>query len=143
MAAPLVGAPPPPDMLFEMPVFAMPGGPNTMAGAPADGAYRNETLEPRLIEGLRAEGTRTTTTIAAGAMGNALPIEVVSERWYSPDLHVILMTRRYDPRFGETVYRLTNIDRSEPSPDLFKVPPDFKVQDMRRGRPMPVRPEER
>ena len=40
------------------------------------------------------------------------------------------MTRRVDPRFGETVYRLTNIDRSEPSPEIFKVPPDFKVEEI-------------
>jgi hypothetical protein len=70
-------------------------------------------------------------TIPAGSMGNALAIEVVNERWYSPQLKVVLMTRRYDPRFGETVYRLTNIVRSEPSPELFKVPPDFRVEDVK------------
>lgn len=39
------------------------------------------------------------------------------------------MSRQSDPRFGETTYRLTNIVRSEPPPDLFEVPADFKVFD--------------
>ena len=104
----------------------------SVAAAPWEGAVKSETLEPKQIEGVRAEGTRTTITIAAGAMGNALPIEIVSERWFSPELKVVLLTRRFDPRFGETVYRLTNIVRSEPAPELFKVPADFRIDD---GRP--------
>jgi len=96
-----------------------------------EGEKKAEQLEARTIEGLRAEGTRTTMTVPAGAVGNALPIDVVSERWFSPELQVVLMTRRADPRFGETIYRLTNIVRSEPSPDLFEVPPDFRIEDMK------------
>lgn len=89
---------------------------------------KTETLAPREIEGLRVEGTKTTMTIEAGAVGNALPIEVVSERWYSPELQVVVLTRRSDPRFGETVYRLTNIVRAEPAADLFEVPADFTAR---------------
>ena len=37
------------------------------------------------------------------------------------------MSRQSDPRYGETTYRLTNLTRGEPSPDLFEVPADFKV----------------
>ena len=101
------------------------------ADMPWEGEKKTEQLEARTIEGLRAEGTRTTMTVPAGAVGNALPIDVVSERWFSPELQVVLMTRRADPRFGETIYRLTNIVRSEPSPDLFEVPPDFRIEDMK------------
>ncbi len=39
------------------------------------------------------------------------------------------MSRQSDPRFGETTYRLTNLDRSEPSPQLFEIPADFTVID--------------
>jgi hypothetical protein len=93
---------------------------------------RTETLPSQLLEGIRVEGTRTTTVISAGSMGNALPIEIISERWYSRDLQVVMMTRRSDPRFGETVYRLTNVVRAEPPADLFRVPPDFRVERNRR-----------
>jgi hypothetical protein len=37
------------------------------------------------------------------------------------------MSRHSDPRFGETTYRLTNIVRVEPSPDLFEPPSEFTV----------------
>ncbi len=100
-----------------------------------------ETLETKVLEGVKVEGTRRTTTIPAGAMGNVQPMEMVFEQWYSPELKVIVMTRRVDPRFGETTYRLTNIQRTEPSPDLFKIPADFRIEDRRPGAMMPVRPE--
>lgn len=141
---PLMAGPPSDVMVMSEAIAAEPGA--VFAGGIAamrfDGAMKTEKLAPQLIEGLSAEGTRTTMTIPAGAMGNALPIEVVSERWYSPDLDVVLMTRRTDPRFGETVYRLTNITRDEPSPDLFSVPSDFKVEDVRPGRMLQLRKDE-
>lgn len=101
------------------------------AETPWGAESKTEQLEPRTIEGLRAEGTRTTSTIPAGALGNTLPIEIVTERWFSPELQVVLMTHRSDPRVGETIYRLTNIVRGEPSPDLFKVPADFRIEEMK------------
>jgi hypothetical protein len=131
------------DRPFEIAVPPPPPPPPPMMASrvPFDASVVTETLPSQSFDGIRGEGTRTTMTIPAGAMGNALPIEVVTERWHSPELQVILMTRRVDPRFGETVYRLTNIDRSEPSADLFKVPAGFKIDDVQRGVPRPVRPE--
>jgi hypothetical protein len=55
---------------------------------------------------------------AAGAIGNLRPIEIVTERWYSPELRVVVFSRRADPRFGETIYRLTNITRRARNPML-------------------------
>ena len=43
-----------------------------------------ETLGTRYVAGIRAEGTRTTTTIPAGVFGNVRPMNIVSERWYAP-----------------------------------------------------------
>lgn len=86
-----------------------------------------EHLGRQLVEGIEAEGTRSTTTIPAGQIGNELPLNIVSERWVSPELRVLVLSRQTDPRFGETTYRLTNIVRGEPSPDLFEPPPEFTV----------------
>ena len=86
-----------------------------------------EQLPARDIEGVRAEGTRRTTTIAAGAIGNELPIEIVSEEWTSPDLNILVMTERRDPRLGTSTYRLENIIRAEPDRYLFEVPSDYAV----------------
>lgn len=88
-----------------------------------------ESLGTRMIEGVQAEGTRTTMTIPAGQMGNERPIEIVSERWYSPELKMEVMTKRHDPRFGETTYQLNNIQRIEPLPSLFQAPPDYTVEE--------------
>ena len=88
-----------------------------------------ESLGKQFVEGVEAEGTRTTFIIPKGQVGNEQPLNIVSERWFSPALKVLVMSRQSDPRFGETTYRLTNINRSEPSPALFEIPSDFKVDE--------------
>ena len=93
-----------------------------------------EQLGTTFMEGVAVEGTRTTMTIPAGQIGNEQPISIVSERWTSPDLKVLVMSKQSDPRFGETTYRLTNLTRGEPSPQLFEVPADFKVVDAAANR---------
>lgn len=86
-----------------------------------------ESLGRQVIEGIEAEGTRTTMTIPAGQIGNDLPINIVSEQWYSPELQLLIMTKHSDPRTGETIYRLTNINRAEPDRTLFEVPADYAL----------------
>ena len=88
-----------------------------------------EQLGKQIIEGVEAEGTRTTVTIPAGEIGNERPIESVSESWYSPELQLVVMTRNSDPRFGETTFKLTNINRTEPAKSLFEVPAGFTVKE--------------
>jgi hypothetical protein len=112
------------------------------ATAESSPEVRTRKLGTKEIEGVRVEGTETTITIQAGAMGNRLPIQVVSERWYSPELKVVVMTRRTDPRFGETRFRLTNIVRGEPPAHLFEVPSDFRIEDPQRSPAPRIRPEE-
>lgn len=92
-----------------------------------NGAGKSEPLGTRNFEGVEAEGTRATTTIAAGTIGNERDIEIVYERWYSKDLQLIVYSRHNDPRFGEQIYRLTNINRSEPDRSLFTPPADYKI----------------
>ena len=88
---------------------------------------RTEDLGVQTIEGVEAVGTRTITTIPAGAIGNERPIEMVYEKWYSNELQLVILSKNSDPRFGEQTYRLTNIVRSEPDPALFELPPGYKV----------------
>ena len=88
---------------------------------------RTEELGMQNIEGIDAEGTRTITTIPAGAIGNERPIEITYERWYSKELQLVVMSKHNDPRFGEQTYRLTNIMRSEPDPSLFTLPSGYKL----------------
>lgn len=112
-----------------------PGMPGAMAGGfryevTEMGEPVKEALGKKSIEGVECEGTRTTVTIAAGTIGNERPIDIVSESWYSPELQVVVSSRHSDPRFGETSYRLANINRAEPDKSLFVPPADYKVEDL-------------
>lgn len=88
-----------------------------------------ESLGTQTLNGMSAEGTRSTRTIPAGEIGNEKPITIVSERWYSPDLQMVVKSTRSDPRFGTTTYTLTNVQRQEPDASLFTVPADYTVKE--------------
>lgn len=88
-----------------------------------------EDLGRQTVDGVAATGTRTTWTIAAGAIGNLQPIKIVSEQWFSPDLQLLVLTKHSDPRTGENTYRLQNIVRAEPDRSLFTVPPDYTLKE--------------
>jgi hypothetical protein len=89
---------------------------------------KTESLGTKTVEGVTADGTRTTVTIPAGQEGNELPMQTVTESWYSPDLQMVVLFKRSDPRTGETVTRYTNIVRAEPAHTLFEVPSDYKIE---------------
>ena len=93
-----------------------------------------ESLGDQMVEGVHATGTRITTTIAAGKMGNEQPILVTSERWYSPELKATVMTKHNDPWSGELKTQFTNVNTSEPDSSLFSVPGDYKVVDDKGGQ---------
>jgi len=95
---------------------------------------KTESLGTQVMEGVQAQGTRTTMTIPAGQIGNDQPISIVTERWYSADLQTTILVKHTDPRNGETITRYTNISRAEPVPTLFQPPADYKVQETRGGR---------
>jgi len=94
---------------------------------------KTESLGKQVIEGVEAEGVRSVITIPEGRIGNNRPIEIISERWDSTELQTVVLSKHNDPRFGETVYRLTNINRAEPAQALFEVPADYKVEESHPG----------
>jgi hypothetical protein len=89
--------------------------------------FKSEYLPPKDIEGVSAEGRRTTTTILAGQIGNDRPIVSVSERWFAPKLRVLVLLTHNDPRMGQDTYKLTKISLAEPDPSLFEVPAGYTV----------------
>ena len=94
----------------------------------------NGTVQPlpaKDMEGLRANGERTTWVIEAGKVGNEKPIQITREVWTAPDLMLTVSSRDFDPRSGELNYRLKGLKRGEPDAALMRVPADFK---------QPVRP---
>ncbi|HEX3435385.1 MAG TPA: hypothetical protein VHT24_01350 [Pseudacidobacterium sp.] len=88
---------------------------------------KTESLGTKSIEGVLVTGTRSTNTIPAGAIGNDKDIVVTRETWYSPDLKVVVQSVQNDPRFGQSTYTLTNIQRDEPDQTMFQVPAGYKI----------------
>ena len=88
-----------------------------------------ESLGSQVMEGVSAEGKRVTRTFPVGTMGNDRPLVTVTESWFSPDLKGYVLTKTSDPRTGESIVRLRNIERSEPDAALFRAPPDYQIVD--------------
>jgi len=88
---------------------------------------KHEDLGTQTVEGVSAQGKRETVTIPAGQIGNEKPIEIVTETWFSPELHTMVLRKHSDPRLGDSTYRLTDIKRNEPDAALFQPPPGTKV----------------
>ena len=126
-----------------------PGGPDAMhdmrgrmEGGPNAANLKTDQLGTKAINGLQAVGTRMTRTIPAGEIGNLNPIEVVTERWYSSDLQLPLLTSHNDPMMGTMTVKLVNINRGEPDAALFQVPSDYKLVSGKQDEPlyMPMKP---
>ena len=88
---------------------------------------RTESLGSKKIEGIEVEGTRTTTIIPEGTIGNDRDILITRQTWYSPELQLVLDSSQDDPRFGQTTYSLTSIEQKEPEKDLFRIPPGYRI----------------
>lgn len=93
---------------------------------------KTESLGSKTIEGVAVEGTRTTFEIPAGRIGNDKPLAVVTEKWFSPALQVVVYSRHVDPIAGEHIFRLVNVKKVEPSADLFAVPVGFRIENQPR-----------
>jgi hypothetical protein len=86
-----------------------------------------EDLGQKNINGITAHGTRITTVVPVGAIGNDREFRSTTERWFSDDLNLLVKSVSSDPRFGTTTYELTNISRLPPDPSLFRPPADYNI----------------
>ena len=115
----------------DVPIIPPP--PNLQAPAPAANGlkpqFKTEDLGTQTMEGLVVEGRRTTVTYPVGSMGNDREITNVSEIWSNKELRLMSLQVRSDPRNGETTTKIENLSRTQPDPNLFLPPPDYKVVD--------------
>ena len=102
----------------------------------ANSSTKTEDLGKQVIGGISAQGTRYTRTIPIGQMGNDKVLSIVSEKWYSPELQITVMSKHTDPLSGTTTYAVTNIQQQEPAAALFTVPTDYTVQQGGPGKHM-------
>lgn len=88
---------------------------------------KTESLGTKTLEGVQVTGTRTTSTIPAGTIGNDRDLNIIRETWYSSELKLVIQSTQSDPRFGETTYTLKNIQPGSPDVTLFQVPPNYTI----------------
>ena len=91
------------------------------SGAPPQ--ITTEDLGTLKIEGVLVEGSRRTVTIP----GDGSPSVTVSDTWTSPELKIVILSRATDSGSGETSVKMTHLSRSEPAPELFQPPADYRV----------------
>lgn len=84
---------------------------------------KKEALGTRIINGLEAEGERIVQTSE-----DQPPLVAVRETWRSPALRIRWSVEASGPSWRHTA-RLQNVDRHEPDPLLFVIPPDYAIQD--------------
>jgi len=101
-----------------------------------DGSVLWEDLGSRAIAGIDTVGTRQTTIVNSGAMGNDQPLTYVSEYWHSEALGMNLLSTRSSPFFGKQTFTITELSVGEPDPKLFELPDGFKVNDQRKNPPI-------
>jgi len=98
---------------------------NTPATGQGATTETTENLSAQMVNGVPAQGVRTTMTIPRGQIGNDREIRVVTERWVSNDLQMLIKSSNSDPRFGDTSYQLTGIVEREPDASLFQIPAGY------------------
>lgn len=107
--------------------------PSTTPGPTAPGPKMPGTVETDLgsqsMNGVELTGLRRERTIPAEASGTGKPIVITDDFWYAPQLFVYLIIRHDDPRTGEQMVAVSQVDRHEPDATIFAVPADYKVVD--------------
>src|SRR5260370_12709825 len=91
----------------------------------------SEDLGKQAVGGLETLGTRETTVIPAGTIGNNSPLLSKREFWFSPKLAVNLISKRQDPLSGTQNFAVSDIALGDPDPQLFELPSGFRILDLR------------
>lgn len=123
---------------FSAPPFL--AAPPAAATRARPGGPTEEDLGKQSIGGLETVGTRETTLIPTGQIGNNAPILVRREFWYSRQLGLNLISKREDPRFGIQTFEVTDIVLGDPDSKLFEVPAGTKILDLRKPPEVPQPP---
>src|SRR5437016_5986518 len=98
-----------------------------VAAKTGENGPRVEDLGTQVLENVTVHGQRITSTIPAAVSGTDKPLVVTHEVWYSEELHLNMLIKHNDPRFGERTFTVKQVKRDDPDPQMFKVPPDYKV----------------
>jgi hypothetical protein len=113
---------------YGMPFPANSGKPDETPKGRGD--VKSESLGTQTIQGIEAQGGRTTVTWSAESQGTERDVVSVNEMWISRELGMLLLQKRSDASSGIAVMQLENIRRDEPDASLFVAPPDYQIVDL-------------
>lgn len=91
--------------------------------------FKNESedLGTQTIQGVVAQGRRTTDTIPTGTVGNDAPLIRTTEAWSSKTVPFMVRLITDDPRFGKTTRELVEFSQAEPDEALFQPPEGYQI----------------
>ncbi len=119
----------------------LPHAPATAPGPTVVGPKLPGTVETDLgtqqMNGVELRGLRRERTIAAELSGTGKPVVITDDYWFAPQLSIYLIVRHDDPRTGEQLIAVTDVDAHEPDANLFVVPASYKVLDETPPPPEP------
>ncbi|MGC2639396.1 MAG: hypothetical protein WA294_19580 [Acidobacteriaceae bacterium] len=99
------------------------------------GSIAVEKLGMKTVAGMETMGTRVTTTLAPGTLGNDRAVTRTTETWRSDQLSLNLISIRSAPLTGTQTFTITELDPNPPDPQLFEPPDGFKIVDERTTAP--------
>jgi hypothetical protein len=118
------------ESIFQRPPAPPPNSvPGRIADPSVNPSVKEEDLGMQSIGTTLLRGIRKSRSVPADQSGTGKQIVIVDEYWYSPDLSIYLIIKHNDPRTGEQIVAVSEIDRHEPDASLFAVPTKYKVVD--------------
>jgi hypothetical protein len=91
--------------------------------------YQEHDLGTESMENVAVHGVRKIRTVSAAASGTGKPVIVTDEYWYSEELHLNMLVKHDDPRTGQQIVTITQVNRAEPPASTFEIPADYKIVD--------------
>ena len=113
----------------------LPQPPPTTAGIPLLGPHTGGALTSQSDLGEQTvgktvlRGTKKVWSVPAAMSGTGQAIDIVDQYWYSPDLSIYLIIQHDDPRTGEQIVAVKDVNRTPPDESLFTVPAHYRVVD--------------
>ncbi len=97
--------------------------------AQKDPLLKEEELGEQPLGPVTLRGIRRSRTVPAAASGTGKDVVIVDEYWYSPDLSIYMIIKHNDPRTGEQIVAVSEVERGEPDGAQFLVPATYKRVD--------------
>lgn len=94
-----------------------------------DPLLKEEELGQQALGPVTLRGIRRSRTVPAAISGTGKDVLVVDEYWYSPDLSIYMIIKHNDPRTGEQIVAVSDVERGEPNGTQFTVPANYKRVD--------------